>query len=245
MRKKITNKEKFQFREEEILSPPPLTGRNSFQSRLAKKAGNKITLGGFAPPSSGSSNDSRQGTVRLDDYRHGPIQVGGLSNQKSGSATIMANSQQPRSQDPVLAEIVAKLKSGLQLDLNSQRPGEPVHPRGAMAAAQYQAASNLPRLPPKQASLAPEMQEKPSLAVKDCVCFRPLKLVMCEVCGETFRGRVSLACHLHPRALYLQDVKECKGCKQGNKEALKEFDLPPGMEIRKLGEMNKRGEGMN
>ena len=74
----------------------------------------------------------------------------------------MANSQQPRSQDPVLAEIVAKLKSGLQLDLNSQRPGETIHPGGAMVAAQYQATSNLPRLPQKQTSLAPGMQHSRS-----------------------------------------------------------------------------------
>ena len=80
-----------------------------------------------------------------------------------------------------------------------------------------------------------------------CICFRPLKLVMCEVCGETFRARVALVCSIHPRALYLQDVKECKGCKQTNKQALKEYDLPPGMEkgIKNVVDRKSRGMGMN
>ena len=51
-------------------------------------------------------------------------------------------------------------------------------------------------------------------------------------------------CSIHPSALYLQDVKECK---QTNKLALKEYDLPPGMEkgIKNVVDRKSRGMGMN
>eukprot|EP00092_Neocalanus_flemingeri_P036609 GFUD01039862.1.p1 GENE.GFUD01039862.1~~GFUD01039862.1.p1 ORF type:complete len:274 (+),score=83.77 GFUD01039862.1:118-939(+) len=60
---------------------------------------------------------------------------------------------------------------------------------------------------------------------RNCICFRPLQLVMCQLCGETFSARVRRVCSLHPHAVYLQDVKACKGCKQDNTKALKEFEL--------------------
>ena len=51
------------------------------------------------------------------------------------------------------------------------------------------------------------------------------------------RTKVSRVCYLHPIAVYLQNAKECKGCKLSNTEALKEFKLSPGMDMEegKLG----------
>merc|ERR1712059_110904 len=70
---------------------------------------------------------------------------------------------------------------------------------------------------------------------KSCICHRPLKLVMCRLCGETFRGRVRVTCPSHPSAIFLSDVTVCRSCKEEDK--LAEFELPAGMEsgMRTLG----------
>ena len=35
--------------------------------------------------------------------------------------------------------------------------------------------------------------------VKDCVCVRPMRLIMCSLCGETFPGRLRTCCPTHPK----------------------------------------------
>merc|ERR1719452_77925 len=127
------------------------------------------------------------------------------------------------SPDPVLDQIVAKLKSGLTMHNNNNNKATAIGQQSGLISSNISSAAKLPVVSPVAKKI-----DSPA-AVGGCICMRPLKLVMCEVCGETFRARVSLVCSIHPRALYLQDVKECKGCKQTNKEALKEFDLPLGM----------------
>ena len=66
--------------------------------------------------------------------------------------------------------------------------------------------------------------------VGDCACARPVRLVLCSLCGHTEAGRVSVKCGLHPRAVFLQDMVTCSACKRGGVTFLKEFDLPRGME---------------
>eukprot|EP00092_Neocalanus_flemingeri_P032939 GFUD01035821.1.p1 GENE.GFUD01035821.1~~GFUD01035821.1.p1 ORF type:complete len:283 (+),score=81.87 GFUD01035821.1:76-924(+) len=265
LRKKITNKEKFQFREEDVLTPLPMGRRNSVQSRLVRKADDKLPYNQFGAGTAllGKQGDSK----RLNNNNHGD----GRQGAKEGVATpkmtqhrgfpdpvldeIVAKlnhgddrhevkergvtptmTQHKGSPDPVLDEIVAKLKNGLQLsgtstryqaaalpDLTALR--KPVANVTSSSAVKQEKSSTKLSMP---GSVTPA-SAKPVHA-GGCICFRPLKLVMCEVCGETFRARLSLVCFMHPRAIYLQDVKECKGCKQNNKQALKEYDLPPGME---------------
>ena len=237
-----------------------MVGRNSVQSRLARKADNTLAYNqsnavrglyggpGFSREANNNDgnirlgleegrDDSRQGYEVGDsrrcvqeggDGRHG-IKVGGDVRHGAGEGgTPFPAKHHYGSPDPVLDEIVAKLKSGLQLGSNKS-PSQAPTPYNK--AAQQKTVANVHSLVVKQDVLAIKIPPAsiPSV-VGGCICFRPLKLVMCEVCGETFRARVSLVCGLHPRALYLQDVKECKGCKQTNKLALKEYDLPPGME---------------
>jgi len=251
MRKKITNKEKFQFREDEVLTPLPTKGRNSFQSRLARKADDKFTvkqagfgvIGGQGRFGGGSTNlgGSHHVNVKQED----PRQVGGhLHVQEVTSPSLPKH--QMGSPDPVLDEIVAKLKSGLQLGYNSQMQAT----TSDVVANQRPVVHNIP--PPRhlykqEAGSTTRMPQKTCPPAEGCICFRPLKLVMCEVCGETFCARVALVCSIHPRALYLQDVKECRGCKQTNKQALKEYDLPPGMEkgFKNVVDRKSRGMGMN
>ena len=62
-----------------------------------------------------------------------------------------------------------------------------------------------------------------------CQCTRPLRLVLCSLCGHTQAGRVSVRCSLHPRAVFTQDLVTCSACKRGGVTFLKEFDLPSGM----------------
>eukprot|EP00092_Neocalanus_flemingeri_P039929 GFUD01043497.1.p1 GENE.GFUD01043497.1~~GFUD01043497.1.p1 ORF type:complete len:242 (-),score=60.86 GFUD01043497.1:270-995(-) len=223
-RKKITNRDKFKFREEDVLSPRPIRGRNSVQSRLARKADDKLPYNQFG---TGTALSGRHGdSKRLNTNNHGDDRQGVKEGRVTPSMT-----QHRGSPDPVLDEIVAKLKNGLQLSggtttrYQAAALRKPVANFASSLAVHQEKASTKFPMP---GSVTPPSAEP--LHAGGCICFRPLKLVMCEVCGETFRARVSLVCSMHPRAIYLQDVKECKGCKQTNKQALKEYDLPPGME---------------
>ena len=235
IRKKIVNKEKFQFREEEVLPPQPVNSKKSFQSRLVKKAG-AIEIS--------SRNDIRRAPPQIqcptDSMKRNVVNHLGKDvvtmNRKDGNkyfqnvagSSPLVQSTGNRTNDPVLDEIVAKLKSGLHLGSNfvSKANGEDVDENQSKRNPTHLRTLShpSPRPPPVEEHV-------------QCVCYRPLKLVMCEVCGETFRGRVSIECSVHPKALYLQDVKECKWCKQGNRQALKEFELPAGMDI--IGKLRK------
>jgi len=214
------NKEKFQFREEEVLPPRRVNPKNSFQSRLAGK--NPAVCHGDHEQGFVSSSKSFLALKKNtnQDVLGNQVDTGSPFINKGEKRSVVkdASGAQKRAHDPVLDEIVAKLKSGLQL-------GNPYSNMTGRTAKNIE----MPCQNNNQAGLT-NKTFAPSPEVQGCVCLRPLKLVMCEVCGETFCGRVSLECKVHPRALYLQDLKECKGCKQNNKEALKEFDLPQGME---------------
>jgi len=221
------NKEKFQFREEEILPPRRVNSKNSFQSRLAGKNSAMYHNGHNQAEKFSSSkfllavkkNTNEDALANQVDTGLSYMNKGEKGNflKDASDASSSLPSSLNRTNDPVLDEIVAKLKSGLRLgNAGSNITGRSRH-------------VEMPSQKKNQASLT-NKTPSPSPQVEGCVCLRPLKLVMCEVCGETFCGRVSLECRVHPRALYLQDLKECKGCKQNNKEALKEFDLPQGME---------------
>eukprot|EP00092_Neocalanus_flemingeri_P016961 GFUD01018346.1.p1 GENE.GFUD01018346.1~~GFUD01018346.1.p1 ORF type:complete len:282 (+),score=81.04 GFUD01018346.1:75-920(+) len=264
LRKKITNREKFQFREEDVLSPRPIRGRNSVQSRLARKADDKLPYNQFG---AGTALFGRNGDFEeIITNNHGDGHHGAKERRSTLSNTQPMGYPEPvldkivaklnhgddrhdakergvtptmpqhrGSPDPVLDEIVAKLKNGLQLSGTSTRYQAAALPN---LTAQMSVANFTSSLAVKQEKVSTQLPRPGSVTPAStkpvhaggCICFRPLKLVMCEVCGETFRARVSLVCNMHPRAIYLQDVKECKGCKQTNKQALKEYDLPPGME---------------
>ena len=71
-----------------------------------------------------------------------------------------------------------------------------------------------------------------------CLCERPTKLVLCQLCGATYPGRIALTCSSHPRKLFLQDLNRCRDCQAGNLDNLKEFELPPGMK-ETLGKIRK------
>merc|ERR1719233_195463 len=125
---KIVNKEKFQFREDDVLPPRRVNPKNSFQSRLAGKAYSSPAVAVY-------SKDHEQGFVRPNPYiaqRNNMNQdvlqanqgdIGPPFNSRGGTRGVMKDagapstlpsSQKRSSDDPVLDEIVAKLKSGLQ-----------------------------------------------------------------------------------------------------------------------------------
>jgi len=235
LRKKLVNKDKFQFREEDILPPLPRIRRNSVQCRLAKKADNKLAYNQAKPVQPGMEGSWKHETARRLNNNPAKSQHHGLRQVVAPPA----QRQQQASPDPVLDQIVAKLKSGLQLKTSMDQGAA-----GTSSPAKQKPIAAVPSSLVEQEAVAitrksPETSKAPappgvvSSLSGGCICFRPLQLVMCQLCGETFRGRVSRVCSLHPRAVYLQDVKACKGCKQSNKEVLREFDLPPGMEKEK------------
>jgi len=219
MRKKITNKEKFQFREDEKLPLLPMVGRNSVQSRLAKKADDKLA---YSQSDAGTGLFKDQGGLVVDN--NNPEDNGSSRHgiQEGGPAQTM--NKYRGSPDPVLDQIVAKLKSGLQLGTNL-----PTNQDQVVNIIPSTLVAKQDTVPIRLGREVPSAGAQPRSSGGGCICLRPLKLVMCEICGETFRARVSLVCTLHPKAVYLQDVKECKGCKQSDKQAMKEFELPPGM----------------
>ena len=229
LRKKLVNKDKFQFREEDILPPLPKARRNSVQCRLAKKADNKLAYN-QAEAVSGMERSWKHGTERrLNNNNPVDSQHHGLRR----AVAPPAQRQQQGSPDPVLDQIVANLKSGLQLKTSmDQAVADTISPANQKPVAtvpssfvEQEAVTTTYKL--SQTQVLPGVASSTS---GGCICFRPLQLVMCQMCGETFRARVSRSCFLHPRAVYLQDVEACKGCKQSNKEALREFELPLGME---------------
>ena len=55
-----------------------------------------------------------------------------------------------------------------------------------------------------------------------CVCLRPLKLVLCQLCGEAFPARKRQLCTSHPNDLYLLDTRACVACRQHNLDKLVE-----------------------
>ena len=42
-----------------------------------------------------------------------------------------------------------------------------------------------------------------------CVCQRPIKRVVCRICGHYMEGRVRKPCAAHPMDLYLLDYSAC------------------------------------
>ena len=61
------------------------------------------------------------------------------------------------------------------------------------------------------------------------LCDRPIKLVLCKLCGNTTTGRIAAPCPAHPRRLFLQDLTKCPACENADLDNLKEFELPEGM----------------
>ena len=48
----------------------------------------------------------------------------------------------------------------------------------------------------RDTSVTPAVLKTP---VAGCICGRPLRLVMCALCGETFPARLRVECAIHPR----------------------------------------------
>ena len=230
VRKKLENKTKFQFDENDIpsLAPRrPLESRKSVQSRLFKKAETSASSRPGPSSSLAMSGSGTQlwnpfaGSVTLPEmkisknpspakpYNH-RLQIkspetnalGGLNVNSNGkSSDVRANLQR---NDPVVSNVVAKLK------------------------AQYKKDQNSVTSPPSAGD--PGDVSEAGVEVGDCACARPVRLVLCSLCGHTEAGRVSVKCGLHPRAVFLQDMVTCSACKRGGVTFLKEFDLPKGME---------------
>ena len=227
VRKKLENKKSFKFDENDIFPAPRQVGeRKSFQSRLFKKADE-------SPPASlrqGSSpltSMSRAPGMQCDPFA--PVDPG-LRLKRSNTPTpvksfnyrlqMKSPEMEPmgrlnnndtrgksidapdKKKDPVLDNIVSKLKMQYENSVTgSQHSGD----QG-------------------------DVSEVTSVEAGGCECTRPLRLVLCSLCGHTEAGRVSVMCGRHPRAVFPRDLVTCSACNRGGVTFLKEFDLPSGME---------------
>jgi len=272
-RKKLQNKEKFQFQEDDIVLPPPSAGRTSFQSRLAKKAdntpcynNNRITplqnykrspAADTKPPTVPPrmnyipSPQPLRPTAAAGVHIYDPFSTDSLRSNKSLEIAPVSMKSKPSPSssvvpdvkldaDPVLQSVVAKLKRGLLEPKSKERTGKAgvkVENDSKSCGEEKGALDEDQRMEEIVAKLREcggrsGPAAAPSPREVDCVCDRPLKLVMCRLCGETFRGRLRLVCPRHPGQIFLQDVTACRGCSQADTQQMQEFDLPAGMETK-------------
>jgi len=86
-----------------------------------------------------------------------------------------------------------------------------------------------------------QRQFEPLYPGDNCICMRPLKYVICRMCGFVVKeSRVRKLCEYHPTHLYLLDQSHCSNprCKApAETNYLKEIPLPAGFITSKV---NKR-----
>jgi len=236
VRKKLENKKNFKFDENDIYPAPRQIGeRKSFQSRLFKKADESppMSLRQDSGPISSSTSSGAAPGMQCDPFA--PADPG-LRLRRSNTPTpvksfnyrlkIKSPEMEPmgrlnnndvrrgktsdtpdRKNDPVLDNIVTKLKMQYENSVTgSQHSGEP----GDVSVS--------------------EATKFRGPEAGGCSCTRPLRLVLCSLCGHTEAGRVSVMCGPHPRAVFPTDLVTCSACNRGGVTFLKEFDLPSGME---------------
>ncbi|SPP77935.1 uncharacterized protein LOC117581178 [Drosophila guanche] len=63
----------------------------------------------------------------------------------------------------------------------------------------------------EQQNINPNMETKKTI-VKICICDRPMKLLECGRCHQSFRGRIAAKCEKHPAEAFLMDFRECPYC---------------------------------
>ena len=208
VRKKLQNKEKFKFDENDILPPLPQTvsQKSSVQSRLFKKAGSQV--GSIDSARSISLASPRVMTFKnLNQVNNNTTETlrGDIIEKDDESINNNYNNDEKfdYTKDPVLMRIVSQLMVECE---NIKKKEIPVTK--------------------KQETVRKLEQEKET---GSCPCDRPLCLVMCVLCKASSPGRVSLPCVQHPRAVFLQDLQCCSSCKQGDQTNLVEFEMPRGM----------------
>ena len=112
MRKKLTNKDKFMFKEEEVLPPAPVPSRISAQSRLTRKADSRPAFNPTVPV--GRPRDSSSGQFVPPPVKKAPAPTPVANHKASKYPTPCPGS------DPVLDAVVAKLKTGLYLSVQDK-----------------------------------------------------------------------------------------------------------------------------
>ena len=222
-RKRLKNSSKFSFNEEDILPPLEKPKSKSMQSRLVRKVSsinnNEIVYRGSESDSQSYSKSnmglgaisSKMGNLKIQTSK--PVLP---HKEKSNRSQDSA----PRSNDDgLLDNIVARLKA----EYENSCSGSVVSKEGSVKVVERSSKPSI------NSVKAVDGIQSAETNLAECICERPMKLVMCILCGFTKPGRVSFQCQFHPRAFFLSDFKECPACKSGGIAKLKEFDLPPGM----------------
>ena len=128
--------------------------------------------------------------------------------------TSQPNTRKAAVRDPVLEDVVSKLQ-GTRASL----PGLPSSHKGAVQnpvlkngvskphitrntlPSSHKAAVQDPVLEDvvTKLQMLGSMASWPVAPIQNCPCTRPLRLVMCGECGQTFPARIKVDCDIHPR----------------------------------------------
>ena len=109
LRKKLVNKEKFQFNEDERLPPPIMHGRVSVQSRLVRKSDNSLPYNTSVTVGGGRETQLTMAMDNVKTNKHTKVEAVGLTQTMTG--TKQPKPVVPRVTDPELDAVVAQLKS--------------------------------------------------------------------------------------------------------------------------------------
>ena len=111
LRKKLVNKEKFQFKEDERLPPPTMHRRVSVQSRLVRKSDNSLPYHTSATATVGSDREPQlvMANERMKTIKH--TQTEAVGRIQTSTGTQQPKPVVPVDNDPVLDAVVAQLKS--------------------------------------------------------------------------------------------------------------------------------------
>jgi hypothetical protein len=131
--------------------------------------------------------------------------------------------------DPILTGIVARLEAEVNQAGGGDLQSVPGHVQDATPVqAVYDPFSRYHNTQAQDGVGMASSNRIDTSTTTTCICNRPMQLVMCQHCGETFEGRVKMICPSHPSVTYLLDVVACRGCKMDNVEDLREFPITKG-----------------
>ena len=205
----------------------PTGVRPSVQDRLAKKVGGEIRPGAVAKTNPGKEEK----TSGHEEFGYQTTRTNLEETEDTGRAgqgrddlrnklVAMRAARAGRTSKPEVDVVAEKMGAGLRIGGKDVEEGVGRKVISPVKASSTPGATTAPSKAPLR---------RPAPLAEACLCLRPLKLVMCQLCGETFPARKQLACSVHPGDLYLLDIKACIRCRQRDLTRLLEYPLPPGM----------------
>ena len=73
-------------------------------------------------------------------------------------------------------------------------------------------------------------EEDDKLEEAGCISLRAVGVVICTLCGHSWKGRIRKIWGVHPMRVYSKDVFSCTNCGVNDLESLEEHCLPHGVQ---------------